>query len=406
MSAIEKIKDPILKEKVYEEWRKPDGHPDWAWTREYFSKLEKEEQERREKVFGVLNRLKEEKEGEEQEKKEESKPIIRTELPPIIEEVRKKPIEKKESSYVEIHFDFYKFLKYVLITLTLLVLLHFFFVGKFGLLPLILRAVGIVLLGYLIVFIYKKTKHIIPYTWLILAAIVIVFAHTLSTNDYSILKVSDTIIGIPQFTENLVYKLFQFSSSELIQKPEAIIGTGESLFRQKTPKETLEEKILELRNDSLVLERKIHDLINEQRIENGLSPLIWDENLAKIARYHSEDMARRNYFSHVSPEGEDLEARYKKFSYLCRISAGNLIYSGGENIFLTHIYSLYYYDPLTGEVTGYVFNSINNISYEVVNGWMNSPGHRQNILTPFFLREGIGVYVDSDGEIYITEDFC
>ena len=149
-----------------------------------------------------------------------------------------------------------------------------------------------VLLGYLIVLIYRKTQYIIPYKWLILCAIVVIGAHILSTNDYSILKISDTIIGIPQFTDKLVQKLSQPSTLEIVQKPKSVIGIGESLFRYKTPEETLKEKILELRNNSLALEKKIHDLINEQRRKNGLSPLSWDEKLARIARYHSEDMAK------------------------------------------------------------------------------------------------------------------
>ncbi|MHA1778616.1 MAG: CAP domain-containing protein, partial [Candidatus Heimdallarchaeaceae archaeon] len=188
--------------------------------------------------------------------------------------------------------------------------------------------------------------------------------------------------------------------------PKAAIGIGESLFRYKTPEETLEEKILELRNNSLTLEKKIHDLINEQRRKNGLSPLSWDERLARIARYHSEDMAKRDYFAHESLEGEDLEIRYKRFGYFCRISVGNLIYSGAENILLTHVYDSYYYDPLTGKITEYVFNTIDDIAYDTVDGWMNSEGHRENILTSFFRKEGMGVYIDLDGEIYVTENFC
>jgi len=306
----------------------------------------------------------------------------------------------------EVRLRPYEFLKYIFITLTILVLLHFFFVGKFGILPLILRAIGIVFLGYFVALIYRKTRHIIPYKWLILCTIVIVGAHIFSTNDYSILKVSDIVVGIPQFTDDLIQKLSRSFTTEIIQKPKAVVGIGESLFRHKTPQEILEEKIWELRNNSSILEKKIHDLINEQRRKNGLPPLNWDEELARIARYHSEDMAKRNYFAHESPEGEDLETRYKKFGYSCRIPVGNLIYSGAENILLTYVYESYYYDVLTGEITEYVFNTIDGIAYDTVNGWMSSEGHRRNILTPFFRKEGIGVYINLDGKIYITENFC
>ena len=61
-SAIERIKDPVLREKVYEEWRKEDGHPDYIWTRQYFENLEIKEREEREKVWKALDKLKESKE--------------------------------------------------------------------------------------------------------------------------------------------------------------------------------------------------------------------------------------------------------------------------------------------------------------------------------------------------------
>jgi len=61
-SAIERIKDPVLREKVYEEWRKKDGHPDYVWARQYFENLEIKEREEREKVWKALDKLKESKE--------------------------------------------------------------------------------------------------------------------------------------------------------------------------------------------------------------------------------------------------------------------------------------------------------------------------------------------------------
>ncbi len=48
------------------------------------------------------------------------------------------------------------------------------------------------------------------------------------------------------------------------------------------------------------LEKQIHELINRERENKGLSPLSWNNTLSKIARKHSQDMAKRNYFSHGS----------------------------------------------------------------------------------------------------------
>lgn len=135
-------------------------------------------------------------------------------------------------------------------------------------------------------------------------------------------------------------------------------------------------------------ETKIHILINAQRAANGFSALNFDERLASIARKHSQDMAARGYFDHNSPEGTSFYDRYVQEGYNCAIGSGSIIYQGAENIF---------------EESGY---SLSSVPSTTVDGWMNSPGHRQNILTPYWQNEGIGVAQSSDGTVYITQDFC
>jgi len=56
-NAIERTKDPILKEKLYEEWRKEGGHPCSVWTMQYFENLEMKEREEREKFLKALDKL-------------------------------------------------------------------------------------------------------------------------------------------------------------------------------------------------------------------------------------------------------------------------------------------------------------------------------------------------------------
>ncbi|MCS7094140.1 MAG: CAP domain-containing protein [Candidatus Aenigmarchaeota archaeon] len=403
-SSIDRIEDPILRDKVYEEWRRPDGHPDWDWSRKYLWEIKTKEEENREKFFKVLDEL----------KQVEEKPILETvEKKFLVTEdpfVASSKTTNKKRDFIEdlfwkIRVNIYNFIKHTLIVLIFLVIIHFFVIGKFGLISLVLRAILLVIFGYFLSFIYRKTEHLIPYKWLFLGIIVILTTYIYSAQDYSILKISDIILGAPKFTDTLVQKISQHNS-ELIRNPEAIADIVKSLFRYKTSKEVLIDKVVEFRNNTNILEQKIHLLINEERRKNNLKMLRWDENLANIARYHSKDMATKNYFSHKSLEGEDLEMRYKKFGYFCRIPVGNLIYSGAENILLNYIYHSYYYDPLTGEITGYVFKSLDDVSYEVVEGWMNSEGHKRNILTPFFEREGIGVYISDDGKVYVTQNFC
>jgi hypothetical protein len=57
-NVIERTKDPILKEKLYEEWRKEGGHPCSVWTMQYFENLEMKEKEEREKFLKVLDKIK------------------------------------------------------------------------------------------------------------------------------------------------------------------------------------------------------------------------------------------------------------------------------------------------------------------------------------------------------------
>jgi uncharacterized protein YkwD len=80
---------------------------------------------------------------------------------------------------------------------------------------------------------------------------------------------------------------------------------------------------------------------------------------------------------------------------------GNVIYGGAENIHQGWTASAFYEG---GSVAGY--NAPEEIAQQAVEGWMSSPGHRQNILTPQWTREGIGLAISSDGKIYATQNFC
>ncbi len=150
------------------------------------------------------------------------------------------------------------------------------------------------------------------------------------------------------------------------------------------------------------LEIRVHELINAERRKAGLRPLAMNRRLSAIAREHSRDMALRNYFSHITPEGEDPLARYKKNGFECSIQAGSRIYLGAENIFQNNLYSSVEY--MNGKAY-YNWDSLEEIARSTVKGWMQSPGHRRNILTRAFRSEGIGIAV-KNGKVYITQDFC
>jgi uncharacterized protein YkwD/Zn ribbon nucleic-acid-binding protein len=182
---------------------------------------------------------------------------------------------------------------------------------------------------------------------------------------------------------------------------------------KETIKETIPEKPIQIPKMTLGkpeistadLEQKIHLLINAERQKHGLASLSWDVALANIARYHSQDMAIRGYFSHDTPEGVDPTGRAASHGYRCQKTVGNLIYSGvAENLFQNNLYDRVWY---TGGIpTSYEWNSMDEIAESTVNGWMASMGHRQNILTGMYDREGIGIAISSDDKVYITQNFC
>ncbi len=154
------------------------------------------------------------------------------------------------------------------------------------------------------------------------------------------------------------------------------------------------------------LGKAVHLRINEIRQNHGLTRLHWSDELEAIARSHSYDMAMRNYFSHVDPQGRTFQDRYSKRGYTRRKVIGRqgrkVYYSiGGENIFLTSLAKWVYSD---GSISSY--HTRREILRQVVNGWMKSPGHRKNILTPYWDYEGIGVAVRiPEGRVYVTQNF-
>lgn len=139
------------------------------------------------------------------------------------------------------------------------------------------------------------------------------------------------------------------------------------------------------------LERRIHEQVNEARVERDLQPLVYDKRLAAIGKYHSWDMAQRSYFGHKDPNGTAHLERRKRFEYVCPHT--------GENIGYKRIYL-----P-SGAFTNENL-SLESLAREITHGWLNSTGHRENILSPHYEAEGVGVFVTQNGTIYVTQEFC
>lgn len=125
------------------------------------------------------------------------------------------------------------------------------------------------------------------------------------------------------------------------------------------------------------------ELTNQDRMRHGLPRLRADSLLSKAAQKHAEDMLRRNYFSHYSPEGKTPSDRF------AAVGGRN---GAAENLLVLRDSSL------IGAELGY-----KRLAY-FERGWMSSPGHRQNLLDRRYGRFGFGVAVSGD-RLYAVQLF-
>jgi len=149
--------------------------------------------------------------------------------------------------------------------------------------------------------------------------------------------------------------------------------TGTKQFSDQTAGESIKNPV-----DIFALEHLVFNLINKKRAEFGLSPVVWSEDLERLAHGYSTEMATNNFFSHQGLDGKTVGNRadsmgIKKWRAL------------GENI----AYNRGYDNP---------FES-------VVESWMKSPGHRENILNGRWQKSGVGIAVTPEGAYYFTQVF-
>jgi len=150
------------------------------------------------------------------------------------------------------------------------------------------------------------------------------------------------------------------------------------------------------------IEAAIVEMTNQARQQEGVASLRSDAALADIARYHSGDMAEREYLAHTSPEGVSVSDRYERFGYACRVPLGGGTYAtGSENIGYT-----YHGERVVNY--GYIDDE-KDVAESLVDGWMASPGHRENMLKPYWRNIGVGVAITETSEgtrVYATQNFC
>ena len=126
------------------------------------------------------------------------------------------------------------------------------------------------------------------------------------------------------------------------------------------------------------IELEAFRLINEERDEAGLGPLIWSDRIADVARLHSGNMAEYDFFSHKGLDGMMVDERASQL----KMGSWNAI---GENIAFMKGYQ--------------------NPASTAVEKWLQSPAHKRNMMDPNWTESAIGLGVTPDGKYYFTQVF-
>ncbi|MGR3763733.1 CAP domain-containing protein [Rossellomorea sp. NS-SX7] len=167
---------------------------------------------------------------------------------------------------------------------------------------------------------------------------------------------------LDKFTGELMSIRFLDSSTLIKMHPYEMMYRGE-LVEETVPTDEEWKKI------DMASEQQIFDITNVMRTQFGIGEVEWNEQTAEVAKGHSEEMYKEEYFSHESPVFGSLSDRLEKQEITFK--------TAGENIA-----SQYTDAP------------------EAVHGWLNSEGHRKILLEKDFTDLGVGVY-----KKYYTQNF-
>ncbi len=160
--------------------------------------------------------------------------------------------------------------------------------------------------------------------------------------------------------------------------------------------------------DTSLLELSIHARTNAARTDMGLSTLAWSDEIANVARDHSEDMARKAYFGHINAGGESATERAARHGFFSVHPTNRYVIVGiGENLFATHRFEEYTVHHKGAASARYevTWKRPEQIAYEAVEAWLKSPTHRRNLLSTTYSVEGIGVAIGNNGTIFVTQNF-
>lgn len=140
-------------------------------------------------------------------------------------------------------------------------------------------------------------------------------------------------------------------------------------------------------NESAV-ETEVIERINDIRSSEGANVLRVDSQANWAAAQHARDMAEKDYLSHKSRDGETVEERYS----FC---------AAGENIAQT--WANKYVEKRDGDE---IYRTESELAAALVEDWMNSRGHRKNILDQRYRSTGVAVAIRDDGKVFAVQAFC
>ena len=159
--------------------------------------------------------------------------------------------------------------------------------------------------------------------------------------------------------------------------------------------------------DAPTIEEKIIEYTNHERVRRNLVPMIPEPTIQAIAVAHSRNMMEQQSLSHVL-DGKDPTTRAGEALYRCRtkLPTGQITYGLAENI-------AKHPQPWNAEQAESMYGHTDAdlsppeaAARRLVRGWMESPGHRDNITNPIYRRIGVGVAIESPGSaIYATQNF-
>ena len=148
----------------------------------------------------------------------------------------------------------------------------------------------------------------------------------------------------------------------------------------ETPDNSTENNVTNAdENFMAAVETAIYNKVNEERAKAGVPTLTYNTVMQKYARIKSQDMGDNNYFSHEDLNGNLITTQMKKDGVSYKAWGENIAYIGG-NI------------------------SADALAERFMTNWMNSSGHRENILSTNFSSIGVGVYKIGN-KVYATQEF-